>query len=158
MLSKVLAIDDSASIHALLSVHFQGEPIELRSAYDGETALWTINKWCPDLILLDVDMPGMDGFEVYSRLRENVLTINIPVIFLTSSAATDQKVWGLDLGASDYITKPFEPKELLARVRAALRSKSRMDFLAGKRAHQFIAEALRPRGVPAGGSHAAATS
>jgi DNA-binding response OmpR family regulator len=155
MLSKVLAVDDSASIHALLSVHFQGEPIEMRSAYDGENALWMVTKWCPDLILLDVDMPGLDGFAVYGRLRENVLTMNIPVIFLTSSAATDQKVWGLDLGASDYITKPFEPAELLARVRAALRAKSRLDFLAGKRAHQFIAEALRPRNSTSDGRQAA---
>jgi DNA-binding response OmpR family regulator len=157
MISKVLAVDDAASIHALLSVHFEGEPIEMRSAYDGESALWMVNKWHPDLILLDVDMPGMDGFEVYGRLRENVVTMNIPVIFLTAASATNQKVWGLEQGASDYITKPFEPAELLARVRGSLRTKSRLDSLSGKRVNQFIDDALGRR-TPRGGDSSAATA
>ena len=151
MLSKVLSVDDDAAIHILLNSHFAGESIEMRSAYDGDSALWIANKWLPDLILVDVDMPGMNGFEVFSRLRENVLTMNIPVIFLTAAISTDQKVWGLDLGASDYITKPFEPAELLARVRASLRTKSKMDSLSDVRVDAFIAGALRkrnPRGAP----------
>ena len=151
MLSKVLSVDDDAAIHILLNSHFAGESIEMRSAYDGDSALWIANKWLPDLILVDVDMPGMNGFEVFSRLRENVLTMNIPVIFLTAAISTDQKVWGLDLGASDYITKPFEPAELLARVRASLRTKSKMGSLSDVRVDAFIAGALRkrnPRGAP----------
>jgi len=156
MLSKVLSVDDDAAIHILLNSHFAGESIEMRSAYDGDSALWIANKWLPDLILVDVDMPGMNGFEVFSRLRENVLTMNIPVIFLTAAISTDQKVWGLDLGASDYITKPFEPAELLARVRASLRTKSKMDSLSDVRVDAFIAGALRKRN-PRGGPYSASS-
>jgi two-component system cell cycle response regulator len=140
MLSKVLIVDDAAPIHALLRVHLEGEPIELQSAYYGESALRMIAESQPDLVLLDIDMRrGIDGFEVCRRLREDPVTMHTPVIFLTGSSETEQKVCGLELGATDYITKPFHPAELRARVRAALRVKSRIDLLSSKRVKEFMA-------------------
>src|SRR4051812_31479515 len=84
----------------------------------------------PDLILLDVDMPDCDGFEACRRLKADAATAGIPVIFLTGVCDPEQKVQGFELGAVDYVTKPFEPSELRARVRAALRTKYLMDLLA----------------------------
>src|SRR5205814_188986 len=81
-----------------------------------------------DLVLLDVDMPDMDGFEVCRRLKGQPATMNIPVVFLTGAGSTDEKIRGLELGAVDYVTKPFEPAELRARVRAALRTKYLLDL------------------------------
>jgi len=142
-LQKILAVDDSKVIHGLLRVHLHNELVELHSAYDGEWALQRATHLRPDLVLLDVDMPGLDGFEVCRRLREHPLTMHIPVIFLTAAAATEKKVCGLELGASDYITKPFETAELLARIRAVLRVKWRMDFLATHRVGNFMSS-VRP--------------
>jgi DNA-binding response OmpR family regulator len=140
MLAKVLIVDDAPPIHALLRVHLQDEPIEIQSAYYGESALRMIAESQPDLVLLDIDMRrGIDGFEVCRRLRDDPVTMNIPVIFLTGSADTEQKVCGLELGATDYITKPFHPAELRARVRAALRAKSRVDRLSSRRLKEFMA-------------------
>lgn len=146
-LQKVLAVDDSEAIHNLLRVHLQKEAVELHSAYEGETAVRRAAHLRPDLILLDIEMPGSNGFEVCRHLRKDPLTMNIPVIFLTAAARTDQLVYGLELGASDYITKPFDAAELLARVRAALRVKSRMDFLSNKRVGDFMGDALRAYGT-----------
>jgi DNA-binding response OmpR family regulator len=140
---RILAVDDSPAIHDLLRVHLQDEYIELRSAYDGESGVRQAAQLQPDLVLLDIDMPGVDGFEACRRMREDLLTMNTPVIFLTGATGTDQKVYGLDLGASDYITKPFEKAELLARLRSALRVKSRMDFLASNRVEDFMGYPLR---------------
>ena len=128
MLPKVLIVDDAMPIHALLRVHLQGEGLDVRSAYCGETALQTIAHWRPDLVLLDIDMKrGIDGFEVCRRMRDDVFTLHIPVIFITGTSEIKQKVSGLELGATDYITKPFHPAELRARIQAALRAKARVD-------------------------------
>jgi diguanylate cyclase (GGDEF)-like protein len=86
----------------------------------------------PDLILLDVDMPDPNGFEVCRRLKLNEVLANTPIVFLTGAGTTEEKIRGLELGALDYITKPFDPAELRARVRAALRLKFMMDLLARK--------------------------
>src|SRR6202043_1184286 len=83
----------------------------------------------PDLVLLDVDMPKMDGFQVCRMLKADPATADIPIIFLTASSSTDAKVCGFALRAVDYITKPFEPNELCARVRVALRTKRLLDLL-----------------------------
>lgn len=147
MFPKVLIVDDSESIHALVSLHLQAEQTEVYSAYDGRSALELIAALRPDLVLLDVDMPEMSGFEVCRRLRENPLTMNLPIIFLTAATSTGEKVCGLDLGACDYVTKPFEPAELVARVSATLRVKSRIDFLAEKRVAEFMGAALATEGT-----------
>ncbi len=86
----------------------------------------------PDLILLDVDLPGVDGFEVCKRLKADAHTADIPVVFLTGAASTDEKLRGLAMGATDYVTKPFDPAELCARVRSSLHTKNLIDLLAQK--------------------------
>jgi diguanylate cyclase (GGDEF)-like protein len=132
MLQKILVIDDSASIHALLKARLQSEPVELLFTLDGVTGLEKAVSWQPDLILLDIDMPEPNGFEVCKRLKAEPKTTHIPIVFLTGDTSTDQKIRGLELGATDYITKPFEPAELRARIRATLRTKYLMDLLAKK--------------------------
>ncbi len=149
MISTILVVDDAPAIHALLSVAFFEQPIEMHSAYDGPSAVESLRRVKPDLILLDVNMPGMSGFDVCSVIREDPFTMNVPVIFLTAADSTRQKVTGLDLGAQDYIVKPFDPNELLARVRSALRTKASCDTLGQKRVSQFMRDALRSREIAA---------
>src|SRR6266699_2228390 len=120
IVQKVLIIDDSPLIHTLLSVRLKDEPVLLQSAFDGKSGLALALSFAPDLILLDVDMPGLDGFEVCRRLKGSKLTVEIPIIFLSGASQTEEKIKGLDLGAIDYITKPFDVAELKARVRAGL--------------------------------------
>ncbi|HEX8523567.1 MAG TPA: diguanylate cyclase [Tepidisphaeraceae bacterium] len=132
MPQKVLIIDDSKPIHALLKARLADEPIELHSAFDGEAGVEAALNLLPDLILLDVDMPTPDGFEVCRRLKDHPLTMNVPVVFLTGIASTEQKIRGLELGALDYIIKPFDPAELRARVRTSLRQKYLLELLAKK--------------------------
>jgi DNA-binding response OmpR family regulator len=136
-----MIVDDSTSVHALLGFHLREESVELHSAYCGAEALGMIEEFQPDLVLLDVDLGGgMDGFEVCRQLRDNLFTMHTPVIFLTASSDTKEKVWGLELGAVDYVTKPFDPPELIARVRGALRAKSRVDRLSSRRVKEFMRE------------------
>src|SRR5436305_2231131 len=104
---KVLIIEDSRAIHILINSHLRTESIETISAYDGESGLNLACELKPDLILLDVEMPKPKGFEVCRRLKCDPRTMDIPVIFLTSMSSTSQKIQGLDLGAVDYVTKPF---------------------------------------------------
>jgi diguanylate cyclase (GGDEF)-like protein len=103
------------------------DEITVHSAYDGDSALALAASLRPDLILMDVDMPQLDGFEACRRLQANPATAIIPVIFLSADTIAADKVKGLDLGAIDYITKPFKSEELRARIRAALRCKRDLD-------------------------------
>jgi len=132
MLQKILIIDDSKPIHALLQARLNSEPVELHFASDGEAGFARAIELSPDLILLDIDMPRPDGFEVCRRLKDEPRTMQIPIVFLTGDTSTEQKIKGLELGATDYITKPFEPAELRARIRATLRTKYLMDLLSRK--------------------------
>lgn len=132
MQQNVLIIDDSAAIHALLRARLKDEPILLHAASGGEQGLEMVAAILPDLILLDVEMPGLDGFEVCRRLKEHEKLHNIPVILMTGACSSEQKLRGLALGAFDYIAKPFDPAELRARVRSALRLKFMTDLLAQK--------------------------
>ena len=127
MLERALIIDDSVPLHNLIKSQLEEEPLEFHSAYDGNTGVTMAASLRPSLVLLDVDMSDMDGFEVCRRLKANVATTTIPVIFLTADFQIKDKVAGLDLGAVDYITKPFKPEELSARVRASLRAKHALD-------------------------------
>jgi len=129
---KLLIIDDLADVHELVKVWLASEPIEFFSSYDGDQALDLAPMLRPDLILLDVDLPGMNGFEVCRRLKLHPATADVPIIFLTGAAATEDKLRGLELGASDYLIKPFDPAELRARVRTSIQSKRLMDLLAQK--------------------------
>jgi two-component system, cell cycle response regulator len=126
----VLAIDDSPDIHQLLELRLKPEGLRMHHALDAEDGLEKARALVPDLILLDVDMPYITGFEVCQRLKADPVTAAVPVIFLTGSAEVHSKVAGFDAGAVDYVTKPFEPAELRARVRSALRAKRYVDMLA----------------------------
>jgi two-component system, cell cycle response regulator len=129
---KILVIDDSQDVHKLLKVRLAKEPVTLTSTFCGATGLAAARDEKPDLILLDVDMPGQDGFEVCRKLKADQQTMHIPIIFLTGMTSSEQKIQGLELGATDYITKPFDPAELRARVRASLRTKNLLDLLSKK--------------------------
>jgi diguanylate cyclase (GGDEF)-like protein/PAS domain S-box-containing protein len=129
---NILIIDDSPDIHELVQLGLAGEPIDFISAFTGEGGLAQAAALAPDLILLDVGMNGMDGFEVCRRLKGSPLTSGVPVIFLTGASSTDEKLRGLEAGATDYVYKPFDPAELRARVRSSLNTKHLMDLLAQK--------------------------
>jgi len=126
---KILIIDDSADALAVAKTRLAPEGHEVLCAGDGKEGLETAGRENPDLVLLDVDMPEMDGFEVCRRLQEDAATCSIPVIFLSGSSGGEDRVRGLDLGAVDCVTKPFDAFELRARVRAALRTKHLQDLL-----------------------------
>ena len=122
MYQEILLIDDTKSIHPLVKSLLGEEPVTIHSAFDGQYGLVLAASLKPDLILLDVEMPGVDGFETCRRLKADPATASAPIIFLTAVADTEHMVRGLNLGASDYVTKPFKLSELLSRVRAALRT------------------------------------
>ena len=126
---KILLIDDSADALAVAKTRLAHEGHEILCAGGGREGLEAVGRENPDLVLLDVDMPDMTGFEVCRRLKEDAATCSTPVIFLSGSGGTDDKVKGLDLGAVDFVTKPFDAYELRARVRAALRTKHLQDLL-----------------------------
>jgi len=132
MTAKILLIDDSPSIHKLVKVRLGKEQVEIHSCYDGAAGLAAALEIHPDLILLDVELPGRDGFAICADLKSNVETMNVPIIFLTGAASTADKIRGLELGATDYITKPFDPAELTARVRASLRTSYLVELLSKK--------------------------
>jgi DNA-binding response OmpR family regulator len=115
---KVLIVDDDENIAELISLYLIKECFETKIVYDGESALEQLEQFKPSLVLLDLMLPGIDGYQVCREIRK---TSNIPVIMLSAKGETFDKVLGLELGADDYIIKPFETKELVARVRAVLR-------------------------------------
>jgi len=129
---KILIIDNAPLIHALVRARLAKESFDFFTACDGESGIDSARLRAPDLILLDIDMPGINGLEVCRRLKSDASTADIPVIFLTGEDATEQKIQGLELGAVDYVTKPFDPAELAARVRSALRTRDLMQLVARK--------------------------
>ncbi len=118
MARNVLVVEDDINIADLLRMYLEKEGFSVRIANDGGTALQEFSKETPDLILLDVMLPVLDGWGVLMRVRE---TSKVPIIMLTAKCETFDKVNGLNLGADDYVVKPFEMKELLARINAVLR-------------------------------------
>lgn len=127
MKDSILIVDDSPNLHTLIRTYLEHEFINIHSAYNGSDAISAAAKLRPGLILLDVDMPVLDGFEVCRRLKANASTQSLPIIFLTADASPSDQIKGLDLGASDYMTKRFKPEELRARIRAVLRMKPVLD-------------------------------
>jgi len=127
---KVLIIDDSPEVLTIARARLAREGLQVACASGAIEGLHAARHDPPDLVLLDVDMPDMSGFEVCRTLKNDSELCMIPVVFLTGSGGTSEKIKGLDLGAVDYITKPFDMFELLARVRAALRTKRLQDMLA----------------------------
>jgi DNA-binding response OmpR family regulator len=121
-MATVLLVDDDPKIRELLRLYVEREGHRPLFAADGETALELATRAKPDIVLLDVMLPGMDGFEVCRRLRD---ISQVPILLLTARSAEGDRVIGLDLGADDYVVKPFSPRELMARVRALLRRRGR---------------------------------
>jgi DNA-binding response OmpR family regulator len=118
MAKKILIVDDKAELRTLLKQYLTQEGFEVVAASNGQEALFVARREKPDLILLDIMMPEMGGFEF---MRAHSREANTPIILLTARLEENDKVLGLELGADDYITKPFSPRELAARVRAVLR-------------------------------------
>jgi DNA-binding response OmpR family regulator len=118
--TKVLVVDDEAPIRLLCRVNLEAEGMDVLEAADGETGLATARAENPDVVLLDVMMPGMDGWQVAERLVDDPETADIPIVFLTARAELRDRARGLELGGVDYITKPFNPTELAAVVESLL--------------------------------------
>jgi DNA-binding response OmpR family regulator len=114
----ILVVYDEVRMVRFIRLNLEHDGFQVISAYNGREALEQVRSQLPNLILLDVMMPDLDGFEVLTRIREQS---NVPVIMLTAKGEEDDRVRGLELGADDYITKPFSPRELVSRVRAVLR-------------------------------------
>lgn len=117
-MTKILVVDDEPSITNLVSAYLKPEGYEVYTAADGNAGLKAARAFKPDLIILDIMLPGMDGVELLSRLRRES---DVYVIMLTARTEEIDKIVGLSVGADDYVTKPFSPRELVARVKAALR-------------------------------------
>ena len=115
---KILIVDDDNNIAELISLYLTKECFECRTVNDGEEALKVLDSFRPDLILLDLMLPGMDGYQVCREVRHRS---NLPIIMLSAKGEIFDKVLGLELGADDYMIKPFDSKELVARVKAVLR-------------------------------------
>src|SRR5438132_95732 len=115
-MTKVLVIDDEAPIRLLCRVNLEAEGMEVLEAADGPTGLEQAREQAPDVILLDVMMPGLDGWRVAEELLEDERTQDIPIIFLTARAEFRDRARGLDIGGVDYVTKPFNPLELAPLV------------------------------------------
>lgn len=130
--NRILIIDDSELIQRLIAARVAELGVDIIEAEDGYTGIEMAEAHQPDLILLDIKMPEISGFEVCAKLKLNPATVGIPVIFITGLDTSVDKVRGFDLGAIDYVTKPFDPAELKARVRSALKVKNLMDMLASQ--------------------------
>jgi len=132
-LPRILVVDDEETILELIAYNLQKEGFQTERAADGWEALEKVAANPPDLLVLDWMLPGIDGLEVCRRLRDNQETRSLPIIMLTARGEEVDKVLGLELGANDYVTKPFSPRELLARIKAHLRVRQTQ--------HQLKAEA-----------------
>ncbi len=121
-MAKILIVDDDANICELLRLYLEKEGFETQSANDGETALKLFEQIDPDLMLLDIMLPGLDGWQVCREIRKKS---NLPIIMLTAKGEVFDRVLGLELGADDYVVKPFEGKEVIARINAVLRRTGR---------------------------------
>ena len=115
---RVLIADDDANVHQSLNVYFRKEGYDVISAFDGEEAIEKAKSAHPDMIVLDIMMPKLDGLAVCREIRREMTT---PIIMLTAKGEEIDKLLGLELGADDYITKPFSPREVVARIKAVLR-------------------------------------
>ena len=125
-MKKILLVDDEVDILEFLKYNLEQDNFEVLVSNNGKDALKKISQ-NPDLIVLDIMMPEMDGFELYQQIKKNKVYQDIPIIFLTAKSGETDEIKGLDLGASDYIQKPISPKKLIARIKSNLRKISRTD-------------------------------
>lgn len=117
---EILVVDDEASVLEVVSLYLKRDGFQVRQARDGQEALISLNQRRPNLVILDLMLPKIDGLEIMRRLRNDPAGA-IPVIMLTARSQETDRIYGLEMGADDYVTKPFSPAELVARVRAVLR-------------------------------------
>ena len=146
MPEKILIVDDDIDTVRLVGMMLEKQGYLIVAANNGKAALSSAQKEQPDLILLDVMMPGMDGFEVIQHLREDAETSHIPIILFTAKGEMDDKLLGFDLGADDYLVKPVQTREMLARVNAVLTrtNRAKMSALASQRGH--LIAVIAPKG------------
>jgi len=151
---KILVVEDEEDILELEMYNLAREGYQVAGVHTGEEALTAVRNSSPDLIVLDLMLPGMDGMEVCRRLKSSPHTRQVPLIMLTAKSEESDVVSGLELGADDYITKPFSPKVFLARVRAALRQRAKQeedertvvqvhDLMVNPDRHEVIVEGAR---------------
>ena len=120
----ILVIDDEKDLIELVKYSLEKEGFQVKGAFNGESGLAAAVRDVPNLVIVDLMLPGMDGLEVCRRLRTDTRSAAVPIIMLTAKSAESDRVVGLELGADDYVTKPFSPRELAARVKAVLRRSS----------------------------------
>jgi two-component system cell cycle response regulator len=150
MTARILVVDDIPANQRLLEAKLTSEYYEVALAGGGPEALDLAERWAPDVILLDVMMPGMDGFEVCRRLKANPVTAHIPVVMVTALTEPDERVRGLEAGADDFLSKPVDDATLFARLRALLRMKQVLDAWR-QRAETARALGLEPPDLPEAG-------
>lgn len=124
---KILIVDDEEDILELIQYNLEKDGFQVKCDTTGEGALKTVRNWFPDLIVLDLMLPGIDGLSVAGTLKEDAQYEGIPIIMLTAKGSEADVVTGLNIGADDYVTKPFSPKVLVARIRAVLRRQGTAD-------------------------------
>ncbi len=132
-MSKILVVDDESDIVDLVSLHLQRDGHEVVSVGNGLAVLPVTLQSVPDLIVLDIMLPGLDGMQVHRRLRDDTRTRHIPVIMLTARSQIHDRILGLERGADDYLTKPFSPRELTLRISAVLRRSQKVVMMAEQR-------------------------
>jgi len=143
-MATILVVDDESNILELIKYNLQKENYKILSASDGITCLTMAKTYLPDLIILDIMLPGKDGFEVCRSLKADVKTAPIPIIMLSAKDTEIDKVLGLEMGAYDYVTKPFSPRELVARVKANLRRREYLNEPGEERKIQHKGLVIRP--------------
>ena len=131
-MGKILIVEDEGNIRQLVRYNLEKEGFQVMEAADGLQGLRTAQREKPDLVLLDLMLPGMDGLEVCRTLKGAPVTAALPIIMLTAKAEEVDKIIGLELGADDYMTKPFSPRELTARIKAVLRRSQKETALPGE--------------------------
>jgi two-component system alkaline phosphatase synthesis response regulator PhoP len=132
---RILVVDDDKEVVRLMRAYLEQAGYDVLVAYDGETAVHTLRREKPDLVLLDLMLPDRDGYDITRLVRADPTLAHIPIIMLTARIEDTDKIIGLEIGADDYVTKPYNPREVVARVRARLRSQ----------------ESFQPRVLRAGG-------
>ncbi|MEJ5172994.1 MAG: response regulator transcription factor [Hydrogenothermaceae bacterium] len=137
MNAKIYVIEDDEDINELLSYNFKKEGFDVKSFPNGKVAFENIKKDMPDVVVLDLMMPEMDGLEFCKLVKSDDEIKHIPLIMLTAKSTEIDKIVGLELGADDYVTKPFSFRELLARVRAILRRTKNVHFISAKNEYKF---------------------
>ena len=136
----VLVVDDETDILELVAFNLERQQFHVLTADNGISAVQIAKEKLPDMIVLDLMLPGMDGFSVYKELRADPRTSSIPVLMLTAKGEVNDRIAGLELGADDYVTKPFSPKELMLRVKALLKRTRKVTVDASLKVGDFLLE------------------